>query len=53
MKKILFALITGFLMPTLLWAQENIQFEDALVKQLCVQNWDTNGDGELSMNGST
>lgn len=48
MKKILFALIIGFLMPTSLRAQENIQFADALVKQLCVQNWDTNGDGELS-----
>ncbi len=41
-------MIIGLLMPTFLWAQENIQFEDALVKQLCVQNWDTNGDGELS-----
>ena len=25
-----------------------ITFEDSTVKQLCVQNWDTNGDGELS-----
>ena len=25
-----------------------IQFVDAAVKSLCVQNWDTNGDGELS-----
>ena len=27
-----------------------IQFADAAVKAICVQNWDTNGDGELSMN---
>lgn len=26
----------------------NISFADATVKQLCVNNWDTNGDGELS-----
>ena len=27
---------------------DNIIFADAKVKALCVQNWDTNGDGELS-----
>lgn len=26
----------------------NINFKDATVKQLCVANWDTDGDGELS-----
>ena len=26
----------------------NIQFADAAVKAICVANWDTNGDGELS-----
>lgn len=26
----------------------NIKFKDAAVKQLCVANWDTDGDGELS-----
>ncbi|MCR5850388.1 MAG: leucine-rich repeat domain-containing protein [Bacteroidaceae bacterium] len=26
----------------------NIIFADALVKEICVANWDTNGDGELS-----
>ena len=26
----------------------NIQFADAAVKAICVDNWDTNGDGELS-----
>jgi hypothetical protein len=29
-------------------ANENIVFADDNVKALCVQNWDTNGDGELS-----
>ncbi len=29
---------------------ENISFADAKVKTLCVANWDTDGDGELSMN---
>ena len=27
---------------------DNITFADAEVKRLCVENWDTNGDGELS-----
>ena len=27
---------------------ENINFADAEVKAICVKNWDTNGDGELS-----
>lgn len=26
----------------------NIQFADEAVKRICVENWDTNGDGELS-----
>ena len=26
----------------------NIKFADAEVKRICVENWDTNGDGELS-----
>ena len=26
----------------------NIEFADAKVKAICVENWDTNGDGELS-----
>ena len=29
---------------------KKIQFDDDNVKALCVANWDTNGDGELSMN---
>ena len=29
-------------------AEGNIVFADEAVKALCVQNWDTNGDGELS-----
>ncbi|MBO7419163.1 MAG: leucine-rich repeat domain-containing protein [Bacteroidaceae bacterium] len=27
---------------------EIIEFADPIVKQICVENWDTNGDGELS-----
>ena len=34
--------------PTKIWAQNFIQFEDDVVKSICVANWDTNGDGELS-----
>ena len=30
-------------------AKENITFADANVKAICVQNWDTDGDGELSL----
>ena len=29
-------------------SEENIVFADANVKAICVANWDTNGDGELS-----
>ena len=29
---------------------ETITFADAAVKSLCINNWDTNGDGELSLN---
>lgn len=29
-------------------ASEIINFSDAEVKRICVENWDTNGDGELS-----
>ena len=30
------------------WEEPVISFADATVKALCVANWDTNGDGELS-----
>jgi surface protein len=29
-------------------SENNIVFEDALVKSICVEKWDTGGDGELS-----
>jgi len=51
MKKELLSIILMVLaitFPTLSWAQNNIQFEDEAVKAICVSNWDTNGDGELS-----
>ena len=34
-------------LPLLAWAQ-NISFIDSKVKALCVKNWDTNKDGNLS-----
>ena len=43
----LFVLLLSALGLTKLQAQ-NITFADANVKDLCVANWDTNGDGELS-----
>ena len=47
MKKL--SLVILLLMTTrLCFAQDNITFVDANVKALCVANWDTNGDGELS-----
>lgn len=30
------------------WADDNITFADETVKAICVANWDTDGDGELS-----
>ena len=38
----------AFFVPTLPVVADNITFADANVKKICVQNWDTNGDGELS-----
>ena len=47
MKKCLLAVIASFpILP--LTAAENITFADPNVKTLCVANWDTSGDGELS-----
>ena len=30
------------------WTPRNINFADAKVKAICIQNWDINGDGELA-----
>ena len=46
MKKI-FIIHILLAMPLLAWC-DNITFADAEVKAICVKNWDTNGDGELS-----
>ena len=46
MKRLL-GFMLSLVMPLMVWSQ-NIQFADANVKAICVQNWDTNGDGELS-----
>ena len=66
MKHLLLSLLLSLLIPLSTWARDpkaksatrvapdavngNISFADARVKTLCVANWDTNGDGELSMN---
>ena len=34
-------------MPLIAWC-DNISFADANVKAICVANWDTSGDSELS-----
>ncbi|MBR2113062.1 MAG: leucine-rich repeat protein, partial [Prevotella sp.] len=39
-------LLLAMAMPVL---AENISFADTNVKAICVENWDTDGDGELSM----
>lgn len=46
MKK-LFIIHILLAIPLLAWC-DNITFADAEVKAICVGNWDTNGDGELS-----
>lgn len=46
MKKLLFTFITACC-SVAAWG-DNIVFADENVKALCVANWDTNGDGELS-----
>ena len=46
MKK-LFIIHILLAMPLLAWC-DSINFADAEVKTICVKNWDTNGDGELS-----
>ena len=53
---ILFVLLTGLVGLTTAMAQgveprvsnTNIVFADENVKNICVSNWDTNGDGDLS-----
>lgn len=50
MKKVISFIL---LLPTVIYAQNsnrkgNIEFSDREVKSICINNWDTNGDGELS-----
>lgn len=47
MRHSLYILLASFL--PLMANADNISFLDNHVKSVCVQNWDTNGDGELSM----
>ena len=43
------ALLTSFMAIAQTSSQDSfISFADAEVKRICVENWDTNGDGELS-----
>lgn len=46
--KYIVTLLLAVLLPFVAKA-DNITFLDEHVKSVCVQNWDTNGDGELSM----
>jgi len=48
----LFVLLLSVVGMTKMQAQ-NITFADAIVKAVCVANWDTNGDGELSYTEAT
>ncbi len=41
-------MVLAIILPISSLAQNIIQFEDDAVKALCVANWDTDGDGELS-----
>ena len=50
MMKKLFTMMLAMALPIAAWAGANdpIAFADANVKALCIANWDTNGDSELS-----
>lgn len=48
MKQKLFYLFVSLLIPAAVHADDIIQFADANVKAICVANWDTDHDGELS-----
>ena len=45
MKRLITILLS--VMPLIAWC-DNISFDDENVKAVCVANWDTSGDGELS-----
>lgn len=47
MKRSLLTIMTALLCTVMTFAQ-NINFADPKVKEICVANWDTNGDRELS-----
>ena len=46
--KLKLSIIVGLMLPLLVNGQ-NIVFQDNTVKKICVENWDTDGDGELSL----
>ena len=47
MRRVILSILATFFIA-LTFAQ-NIDFKDAVVKSICVTQWDTDGDGELSM----
>lgn len=49
-QRIILSLLCTCLSAVTVWAQNSdiISFADPEVKRICVKNWDTNGDGELS-----
>ena len=48
MKRARILTIMTALVCTVMTFAQNINFADPKVKEICVANWDTNGDGELS-----
>ena len=48
MKRLLLSLLATATAYVVQAQSTPISFEDAEVKKICVENWDTNGDGELS-----
>lgn len=48
--KRLLVMLMGEVLATAAWSatDDNITFADSKVKEICVANWDTNGNGELS-----
>lgn len=48
MKRFIYYLVVMLTCVSTKLHAENIVFADANVKSLCVTNWDTDGDGELS-----
>ena len=48
MNKLFYGLLLSALLYPTIGQSQNISFADSQVKAICVANWDSNGDGELS-----